>query len=152
MSIIKKMESDVESVLDALIAPTGGISPQEAADYIYTIGTEFFKVHSSPGSLADGEDDDAAPCNGPTTPGVPTFFYQLWETVISHVRLAPVEEQAHDECISRRVEFISRVKAKPQPDGKDWLLPGAIGRWDDLPRLAWSTRDYYDFIDSETWR
>ncbi|CAE6499897.1 unnamed protein product [Rhizoctonia solani] len=148
MSIIKKMESDVKSVLGSLVAPTGNISPQEAAERIYTIGNDFMRVRSLPGSLEDGEEDDGAIYAAQTTPGASTFFWELWSELITHVQYAPVEEQAHEDRMTRLMEFISQVKAKPQPEGKEWFIRGEKAAWEDLPLLGPNTREVDNDIDS----
>ncbi|CAE6473699.1 unnamed protein product [Rhizoctonia solani] len=148
MAINQKMKSDIESILDSLVASTPNISSHEAAEQIYTVGTAHINARSSAGSLADDEEDDVAIYGSPTTPGVPGFFAELWTGLIHHVHHAPVEEQAHHDYITRLVDFVSQVKAKSQPEGKDWLIRGEICRWDNLPLLGMYIRDVYNDIDT----
>ncbi|CAE6450188.1 unnamed protein product [Rhizoctonia solani] len=148
MTINQKMESGIKSALDALVASTPNISSHEAAERVYTVGTGYINARSFAGSLADDDVDDVALYGGSTTPGVPNFFWELWSTLINHVHHAPVEEQAHSNHITRLVDFVSQVKAKSQPEGKDWLIRGYKCRWDNLPLLGANIRDVYNDIDT----
>ncbi|CAE6455203.1 unnamed protein product [Rhizoctonia solani] len=148
MSITQKMESDLESVLGSLVTPTPTISPHEAAERIYTLGNDYIHARSFAGSLADDEEDDAESYGGPTTPGVPHFFWRLWSTLVDYVHYAPVEEQAHDDRITRVVDFISQIKAKSQPKGEDWLLGSIKCRWGELPLLGPEIRAVCNNIES----
>ncbi|CUA74165.1 hypothetical protein RSOLAG22IIIB_10997 [Rhizoctonia solani] len=146
MSISQKMQSDIESVLNALIAST--ISSDEAAERIYTVGTDFIRARSVPGSLADGDEHDVDLYGDPTTPGVPSFFYELWSTLLNYIDRVPAEEHARDDCVARLVDTVRQLKAKPQLEGKDWLIAGDKCRWDSLPHLGRNVRDVYYDIDT----
>ncbi|CUA68379.1 hypothetical protein RSOLAG22IIIB_07894 [Rhizoctonia solani] len=145
MSITQKMESEIKSILDSLVAPTSHISPHEAAERVYTLGNDYIHARSVPGSLAEGEVDDVELYHGSTTPGVSHFFWYLWSTFMYHVHHAPAEEQARDDRIARLVDFVNQIKTKPQPEGKVWLIRDEKLKWSDLVKLGPEIREsYYD--------
>ncbi|EUC59310.1 DUF3632 family protein [Rhizoctonia solani AG-3 Rhs1AP] len=150
----EKMKSDVESTLDALISPARKVSSHEAAEKISTVGTGYIKtcaerpakVTSAIAAAADeGEDEDEDELyHGPSTPGVPRFFSNLWGTTIERVHNAPVEEQAHTEHITRLVDLVGKLKENSQPEAQEWLIGGEKAPWDHLPLLGSTIRDAYN--------
>ncbi|CAE7113252.1 unnamed protein product [Rhizoctonia solani] len=136
------MESDIESTLDVLVTPIANIPSHEAAERIYKLGTDFINARTQCASSSAEDDEDVQIYGKATTPGVPTFFCDLWSGLIDRIHQAPVEEQAHEEHMTRLVDFVGQLQAKPH-EGEEWLIRGVKCRWDDLPLLGANIRDCY---------
>ncbi|CAE6450163.1 unnamed protein product [Rhizoctonia solani] len=142
----QNMKSDVQSTLDALVSPTASISCTEAAQRISVINTNYLKMcaERAAGLTEGSEKDEDDPYHGTSTPGVPGFFSNLWGIVIERVHNAPVEEEAHNDHITRLVGLVDRTKNNSQPEGSEWLIGDEKCGWKDLPLLGQTIRDVYN--------
>ncbi|CAE7133179.1 unnamed protein product [Rhizoctonia solani] len=146
MSDHQKMESDIESTLDALVSRTANIPFHEAAERIYKLGTDYINTRTQlfAGSSAGNDEDCVGIYGGPTTPGAPRFFMQLWGALVNRVQHPPLEAEVHEEHITRLVDFVSSIQAKTHPEGEEWFIGGQKCRWDSLPLLGAEIRDAHN--------